>query len=109
MLGSSWGGFTAPNSPSLKKHGKPVVRMNSAVLIKESGRSKGGSAGTSRLLLEGPHSRLESHSALILFYKEKKNESTSSNFFQISPAATDFTSCSHKYTVFPTGNPLAET
>lgn len=51
----------------------------------------------------------DSHSAhraqqQLFFFKEKKNQPTNSNFFQISPTATNFTSCSNKHTVFPTGN-----
>lgn len=49
----------------------------------------------------------ESHDARgaqqLFFFKEKKNL-PNGNFLQISSTATNFTSCSHKHAIFPTGN-----
>lgn len=71
------------------------------VLKKERERSKEGSASTGRLWLEGPYSCLGRATVLVAcssfssLKRKKINQPTNSNFFQIFPAATNFTSCSH--------------
>lgn len=77
--GSSCGVFTALSSPSLKKHLKPVVRINFVVLKRERERSKGGSASPGRLWLEGPHSCLGRATVLMVrssFSSLKRKQST---------------------------------
>jgi len=65
-LGYSWGRSTALGSPSLKKRLKSVVRIKFAVLKEEREGSKGGSAGTGRLWLKGPHSCLGRATVLVV-------------------------------------------